>query len=244
MLTLASGQNMVINSSWLIISAIGVINSFGAYCQWRAFDISLSKTGIFTQGDDVIAITLGYLFLNETKYLNEKLAVGIIICLLAATALLSQRQKANKNVALLGWVAGYSLIWGMAIFFMRYFALQQVDLANFMTAWYCGSFIGSLIIFCFTRLAAKNEAGEKLSGKSIGGVFLLALAIWASQLLAYMSYRLAPLTVAQPVYLVSEAILYIFLGLYYFKEIRQLTKIDKIAFAGGIAGIIIIALSF
>src|SRR3989344_9413055 len=49
----------------LIVMLIGAFNAFACYCQWRAVDISLSKTSIATQWDDLITLGLGYLVLKE-----------------------------------------------------------------------------------------------------------------------------------------------------------------------------------
>jgi multidrug transporter EmrE-like cation transporter len=63
-------------------------------------------------------------------------------------------------------------------------------------------------------------------------------------LLAYSTAKLAPLTVYQPILMVSEAVLPSLIGLYVFHENKSLTQREKIAFVIGIAGVIIIGLSY
>ncbi|MFH1822648.1 MAG: EamA family transporter [Patescibacteria group bacterium] len=238
----------VINKFWLIIAGVGLINSFACYSYWRAIDISLSKTALFTQADDIIAILLGFLFLNEIKFLKPELIFGLIICFGAASLLIFQSYKAKStnlhgenNFKLILWVAGFSLIYGIAAFLMRYFAITGITFSTFLTSWYTGSFLGALIILSF---AGKNEAGKKLNLKSISGVFILSLVIWLSMLLGYWTVKLVPITVFQPIFLVSELILPALLGLYIFKERKKLTFLEKIAFLLGLFGILLIGFSF
>src|SRR5574337_389860 len=61
----------------LIIGGLGVANSLASYAQWRAIDISLSKNALFTPADDLIGITLGYVFLHEGRFLTPTRGVGV-----------------------------------------------------------------------------------------------------------------------------------------------------------------------
>jgi len=134
--------------SFLLIFGIGIINCFACYAQWRAVDINLSKTALFTQADDIIALSLGYVFLGETKFLsNYTVLAGIIFCVCGALIFsLSRKSEKNQNKSaqLLIWIAIYSLIWGTATFIMRYFAINNITISSF-------------------SLVMKNDAPEKTS---------------------------------------------------------------------------------
>jgi len=231
----------------LILICLGLFNSLAAYAQWQAIKISLSKTSLFTQADDLTAMLLGYFILNETKFLSPGLIVGVLLCFSAATLIVFAKNSgkddigAKQNIALMKWIAIYSFIWGIAVFAMRYFALGNLSFPNFLFWWYGGSFLGSLAIF-FS--ANEKEISIQLNKKEIAGVGGLAIFIWISMVLGYWGARLAPITVFQPIYLVSEAILPTFIGLLVFKEALTLPNKEKIAYIIGIVGTIVIALSY
>lgn len=356
----------IFNKYWLEIAGIGVFNGFAAYCLWRAVDISLSKTALFTQADDLTAMLLGYLFLGEAKFLNLNLVIGIIICFSAGTLIVLQRYTSiennkheRKNIALIFWVAGYSFIWGVAGFSMRYFALEGVSFSTFLTSWYSGSVIGILFILSVSKIiqrfvflqrlihllnnvvhSAVNRSSQtgllflvlipKYSMKFVSlrrlihllntvfnsiiipmrkflvsivkvivekaavlhnilkgtawlirmsqysrkfylallfhynavkqnylikiivhfgniriwgiaiarifAIFILSMFVWVTQLLGYWAKHLAPLTVTEPIFLVSEMIFPALIGLWFFKERQDLTTTEKIAFPLGLAG--------
>lgn len=253
----------IFNKYWIIMFFIGIINSIAVYCYWHAVNISLSKTSLFTQADDLTSMMLGYLFLNEIQYFNTNLLIGVVLCFSAAAifTLMHYQNKSNRdkssNLALMGWVVCYSVIWGVAVFTMRYFALADVSFSSFLTSWYGGTFLGTLIIlyskniintikFFIKRTShtAATETKEKFSKKTIGKLFFLGLLLWLSMTLQYWIADLAPITVFLPIFLVSEMIFPCLVGFFLFKEIKQLTKAEIFAFAIGFIGIIAISLNF
>lgn len=249
--TLSAGYSLFagfnLSFSTLILICLGLFNSVAAYAQWRAIRISLSKTSLFTQADDLTAMLLGYFILNETKFLSPGLVAGVLFCFGAAILIILAKnsEKDNpdtkQNIVLIKWIAIYSIIWGIGIFFMRYFALENLSFPNFLFGWYGGTFLGSLIIFF---CAKEEEISIQLNKKEIAGIGLLALFTWISMVLGYWVAKLAPITVFQPIYLVSEAILPTIIGLLIFKESLSLLNKEKIAYVIGIVGTIAIALSY
>jgi len=63
-------------------------------------------------------------------------------------------------------------------------------------------------------------------------------------LLGYWAAKLAPITVYQPIFMVSEAVLPTLIGFIIFKEAKSLSVKEKFAFLLGLAGITAIAISF
>ncbi|MBI1984719.1 MAG: hypothetical protein HYS60_01250 [Candidatus Wildermuthbacteria bacterium] len=236
------------NSGLLVIAGIGIINSFGAYCQWKAIDISLSKTSLFTQADDLIAISLAFLFLGEWKSITPFLGFGIVLCVAAVISFSVARRKddsAEKSPRswkhLAKWIACYSIIWGVAMFSMRYFAIEEVPLPSFLAAWYGGSFFGALLV---RFLAGRQEMGEKLTLRAIGQVSVLAALVWASLLLTYAIFQRVSIVVAQPIFQVTEMVFPVIIGLWVFKERKQLTSVEKAIFLAGLLGAVVIGLGF
>lgn len=231
----------------VIALAIGVPNALACYCQWRAVDISLSKTSVATQWDDMTSLALGYLILNEAAVLNAPLVVGIILSVGAALffTLTKNRNGGKKEVSksrTLGlWILVYSLIWGWATFSMRYFALKGVPLPAYVAAWYTGSLLGAVGTYF---IAGKKEAGDPLTLKQIVKVLPLSIAILTSLSMQYWTKIMVPITIFQPIAQVAEMVLPTLIGLYYFKEVKDLKTLSKIIFAVGIAGGLIIAFAY
>jgi len=240
-LTLSVGYGLIFGftfkSEILLVAIIGFFNSFGCYCQWQAVKINLAKASLFTQADDIIAVLLGYLILHETKYLNTALGFGVIGCFLAASILISA--KFSENMRLIKYIGIYSVIWGVASFLDRYFALQSIPFSEFLIGWYGGSFIGiSFFLLREGRLVVKAPKNE------IALVAGLSIFVWLSKLLGYWGANLVPITIFQPIYLVTEAIFPTLTGLHIFHEYKTLEFKEKLAIALGLASIIAITVSY
>lgn len=243
-------QTDVWNHDTLVVMIIGAFNAFACYCQWRAVDISLSKTSLFTQGDDLITMCLGYLFLCETHYLTPLLLIGILLCVGSALFFSTTKAQSDrsgtaggtpKNLRLMTWVAMYSVIWGVAVFSMRYFALEDMSLPNYIVAWYTGSLIGAVVIRLF---GGKKEAGQKLKAREVLKILPLSITIWVSLMAVYWANTLAPITVLQPIAQVSEMIFPTAIGLWIFNEAQMLRTKEKVIFACGFAGGVMIIFGF
>ena len=62
--------------------------------------------------------------------------------------------------------------------------------------------------------------------------------------LGYWVAKLAPITVFQPIFLVSEMVFPSLVGFLIFREIKDLTTVEKIVFPLGLTGGLIIGFSF
>lgn len=233
--------------------AIGFFNGLAAYCQWRAIDISLSITSLFTFGDDIIAMALSYVLLEERKLLNNEVLAGIFLCLAAVIlfAVLNYRrqhqtgEEAHVRPALFLYVALYSIIWGVATFFMRYFGLRGTAEAIFLSNWYVGTSIAAALLLRIARRYPSLQGGEgSLTRRDIPSMLGLSATIIASLGLTYWSYEHTPQTVVQPFFLVGEMVLPVLIGFYVFNERRQYDYREKLLFVAAIMGGIFIAFSF
>lgn len=235
----------------VIIGIIGFANSWGAYCQWRAVDISVSRTYLFTQADDLIAMALGYIVLREHEYLSSSavLASGIVIAIAGGTAIALARHRSAVGTTaavfswrrLAGWITGYSVVWGVANFAMRYFAVAGVRFPTFLAAWYGGSFVGALSIRWFL---GRREAGTPLNWSGVSGMFLLACTVFIQLLGWVWAQQLAPITVVQPIKQVAEMVIPTIIGLTVFKEGTGLGVGGYVRFAIGLAGCAVILVVF
>lgn len=244
--------NLQTDGKFYFLLVVGFFNGFGAYCQWRAIDISLSKNALFTFWDDIIAMSLGIFILNEWRFLNRGIILGII-CSFAALILFARHdyQNGGKNKTgfdFYGYVLAYSIIWGFAVFFQRYFAFHKLPTSTFLTGWYGGAFIAASVIFLFFRETGSGETKKEITLREkymmLGWSALLALSIFGSMGTTYWSYMLAPIAVLQPIYLVAEMIVPALIGFFAFGERKHYGLAEWFYFALGITGGIIIAYNF
>jgi drug/metabolite transporter (DMT)-like permease len=245
-LLLALGQNFVFSLSSLFIVFLGLINSLAVYCNFRAINFSLSKTSVLLPFSSAVAMALGFIFLNEIKFLNKSLLLGIFLCFTSAIFFLKNKtsfsgSSPRQNTLFIRWIVGLSVFWGIVAFFIRYFAVNGASMTEFIFCWYAGSFLGSILLLIPNR---QHEKYNKLDCRSIFNIVLLALSVWLSFLLAYKANILAPLAVNEQIFIVCEIISPVIIGLFWFKEIKKISLYDIVGLALGLAGGIIIALGY
>ena len=134
---------------------------------------------------------------------------------------------------------------GFGVFFMRYLGLKDTGLGTFLVNWYGGVIVAALVLILIMPEEAKDPTvlptvpwGDRLR---IAGLSLVVLTAMSA---AYTAYRLAPQTVVQPLFLVGEMIAPALIGLYVFAEREALDRYEQLLFAAGLAGGLLVALSF
>lgn len=234
----------------LAIGVTGMASAIGAYCQWRAVDISMARNSLFTFWDDIIAMGLSIIILKEGRSLNAGIGLGILLSLAAVILFVwsnYQKQANQKEISprFFLYVGCYSLIWGVASFLMKYYGLHKVPVGTFLFAWYSGTVISSLGMLAFYRpSAAERRAAAPLKPRDIAMLAALSLCVIVSLGLSYWAYQLAPQNVVQPYFLLGEMILPTFLGLFIFYERKHLERREYAYFALAILGGILIGINF
>lgn len=236
--------------SWVwIIVLIGMLNAVGNYAYWNALASKegLSKTSLFAQGDDVIAMTLGAFFLSEYEIFTPSLGIGIVL-LLGAVFLFNQDKSEHLPEAsfhaphsIWKWIFIYSVVWGGAAFGMRCFALKGVLVQHYVLAWYGGSFLGALLLYA---LSEKEKDVPTLTKKQIILTARLAATIMTSLGLTFWARSLAPINVTQPLLQLAEMTIPTMLGLFYFKEKRKFGLLGDIGIIVGLFGGVLIIFSY
>lgn len=232
---------------FLIILGIGIANAVGTYWYWKAIDISLTRTSMLSQTDDLFAIGLAFLFLGELELLSPVLVAGIVLAIVSASLFLYiSHQNKEERVAdirrLLVLVLGFSLIWGMSIFSQRFFNVEGINLLTFISAWYAGAFVGALFVRYF--LAGDKEIGTALKPNQMFHTFVLAVLILSSLAIQYWIREFTPIAVIQPIQLAAQIIIPTLAGLFIFKERAKITQIEKWLLTISLLGIMLVMLSF
>ncbi len=237
----------------LTVVGLGIASSYATYCQWRAVDISLSKSSVFSWAPSFVAIILGLWILGEGAELGKRHVLAIGLCLVAVVLLTWGRSRGSRKdhshakpmVVKDKWklgilVAQYSVIWGVAIFSFRYFSVGALPLPSYVLAWYIGSLLGALVIRFFSAEVVPRKLSIKSEDKSL--IRQLSLSVWGSLVLTYWCLSLAPLVVVQPLLHMSGLLLPTLLGLITFKEKQALTLASASALVMACTGGIILAL--
>lgn len=233
----------------------GFLNPFGAYCQWRATDINLSKLSVLSIWDDVLAISLGFLFLGELQFVKSGIAGGIAICAVAFILFArhdirkeraegrKKRIRHPKDAWLYVYVLGYTTVFGLIAFFQRKFALEEVSIGSFVFAFYAGSLVSAFFISAF---AARSWVPPLaiIAWRNIILMGISALFVIGNIVLIYTSFILAPIVIVKPIYFVAQMVFPALVGLYIFKERERLSRTEKAAFVIALAGGLLIATSF
>jgi hypothetical protein len=235
---------------WRIV-AVGFGNGLAAYCYYKAIAISLSRTALFAFWDDLLAMGLSYGVLHEGQFLNSRMLLGIGLSVGAvvgftvhsAHAQPEGEQAAARTPLRLYLYAGvYSLLLGGSVFFMRYLGVQGTGLGTFVVNW-CGGIVGAALLLVLLSPEAAT-AFTTLSRKPLVRLGSLSLVTLVALSAAFMAYRLAPQTVVQPLFLVGEMVAPALLGLYVFAEREALDRWEGVYFGLGLAGGLVVALSF
>lgn len=230
----------------LIITGIGLLNGFACYCSWRAQAISMSKSAVMAIPDDIVALALIYLLTPhlELPFLTFGLVIGVVFCLSGGIIFGFQKTSLeHTGVKLVAWVLGYTIIWGTAVFLMRFFA-GGVNLPwhNFLLVWYNASLVSALIIFGITKL--KGKLGPNMTFQERKNTLKLVFLIWACLALLYIALKFGSLTAIKPIFMFTASVGPLLVGFYYYKEHLEIKPIEKLAFLLGGIGIITIVLTF
>ncbi len=268
-----------VDSVVMVVFAIGFFNALAAYAHWIATDISMSRASLYLVLDDVVAMGLGYYILSEGQFLNNGLAAGISWSIASALFFLIYRSKKaeleakldsattgkpikelvlgkEKEKLLLKCVFYFSITWGIAMFSMKYFGMQNVHPLKYIWAWYFGSLIGAATVLLYSKTDMKEIRSffkigkgfdDKFSltseAKGVIQIFSLSACMVTSVGVSYWAYKVAHLIVVQPSFLLMEMIAPTLIGLYYFKEIKELDGNEKLLLLIGILGGILVTIN-
>jgi hypothetical protein len=251
-LALALNQ-LKFSAEFVAIVAIGFANGFAAFLQWKAMAISLTRDSIYTWGDDIISMVLGFTFLAEGAFLTGQIVVGIALSLFAMGLFIRHAYKKHLAgatdavpVRFYLYIAGYSFTWGVTTFLIRYLTLEGVSIGTFISGWYLGALALALIVLATYREPDEihrfksNEFGTR----EVVVVALLAMVIFSALALHFWALAVAPLIIVTPIFLVSEMVGPALIGLVLFNEGKGFDLVEWSYLGIGIIGALIIGFGF
>ncbi|MDP3792387.1 MAG: hypothetical protein Q8Q89_01520 [bacterium] len=237
-----------------VIYCIGLFNGISTTFYWRALDISLSKSHFFLFIDDAIAISLSLIVLKEFQIMNAGLAAGITISF--SSIILFTVHSLNKSAVDLGnkqisslksekklwyYIIIHSLMHGIIMFLMKYTTTNSVPVNIFLLSWYGGSLTVASVILLLNKSVRLDNVFTKNHLKImpiIGCLIVITLG------LLYWSYEMAPQTVVQPIFFITQMTLPVLIGLYWFDEKKTFDIKERIIFLIGAMGSALMFLSY
>lgn len=231
-LAVTQGQVTVAFKAAAIVWFVGLINGVACFYSWKAQDISLGKSSVFTIWDDIIAMALSFVILDEGRHINAWSGAGIVLSLIAlfsfAIHAYRAKNKGGSDLPLkcIFYIGIYSVLWGIALFAQRYFSAEAVPFASFALAWYGGSVIAAFALRAFVREEDPNQQGELTAqDKVITTVYSLLIILCLGT--AYWSFK-SPQVIVQPIYFVAEAIVPTIIAFWFFNERKQFDRIEYV----------------
>src|SRR3989344_3075775 len=218
----------------LLIALMGLVNSFGNYCFWKAMKLSMSKTSLFIPLIDVMAIILAIILLQEAKDLTWHIIFGAALCFVSIWLFRSSHSRKEKaNAEWLAYMATCVIIAGIGTFLMKVFTFSS-GTGTFLVGWYGGSLVGASLLSL-----AKKEKIVLLSAKHFALIFFLSLSIVGFLgTLFYVFGHGGPMAIVLPIKSITGTIFPVLIGWVFFSEYKQLRRREYLAFAVGILGIV------
>jgi hypothetical protein len=226
---------------------VGLVTSFANYFQWQAYDKNLSKSTLFLPLSQVLGIGLAFVFLSgsELIFLNPRLILGIILSFLAIYLMLIKQERVNGSSGWFKYTIGAVVILGTSVFLLKFFAVDGVTNETFLVSWYIGSLLGAIA----NLLVRKESPFHKLSsGQTFWQAYLpylklmpVAIAILAGTGTLYWALTLGgPLSLVLPPEGMAMSVATPLLALWLFKEGKQLSWQQQLAFFIGLIGAVLI----
>lgn len=222
---------------------VGALNGFGAFCMWRAFQISVSKTSVLMIADDIVAIALGVLFLGESDFLTLKVTLGILIVVIASVIQGINKPEKNSSSggwALIAWASGFAIPWGIVDFYFRYSNINGIHPSVFTLWYYAGSVTIFAVVALFSQRSRQKISKPRKSAYTL--IFAVAIINVLTLALDYHAFELAPIALVQPWLQIGGIVMPTLVGLLWFKEIEKFTRRDSIIILLGLLGGMLISL--
>lgn len=247
-LALMQGQVLIAFRAAAIIWVVGLINAVGCYYSWKAQDISLGRSSVFTIWDDLIAMGLSYVVLNEGRYINGWNGTGIMLSVAALFLFVIHAYRAKRRggsglpLQCFIYIGIYSVLWGIGLFTARFFSAEAIPFAPVALAWYGGSTIAAFFLRAFVHETDPSQQGE-LTARDTIITTVYSLLIISCFGTMYWSLR-SPQVIVQPIYFVAEAIIPTVIAFLFFNERKQFNKVEYLYLGIAIVGVLLIFLGF
>lgn len=228
---------------WARVFGLGF--GVGVYGLFSAIKINLTKTQAFLSYRNLISIVLAAVFFNELSHITWKLGIATILFLLSLVLpqVLAKRKSAHAedaNKEWLFWMILHLVFIGSGMFLAKLFThyLTPIDL---LVNQYLGSFVMIVLILVVRQYYTSGEA-RKVFSLAVANHRILALTLFngfvtaISIFLLYLALAGGQVTVVTQVDNFLRILIIIPIGMFVFKETKQLTRIDYLSIALALIG--------
>lgn len=235
-----------------IILCVGILNGLANYLMWNANLLSTSRNAFFTAFDDIIAMLLSAVIMPSTlmAFTCSK-ELGVAFCIVSALLLAYANYRKSKNgvegvipMRFYIYALGYTLCWGVAIFAIGAFALKnQASVWQFASGWYLGAAAMALVLVMldYLGLVPRPASTDRASLPIwLRESFTIGAANSISLVLQFTAFVAVPVVVLQPVFLFTDIIVPLLVGLVIFKEAKQFKLADIVLYGTGVSGFYLI----
>lgn len=238
-----------VNLFLAIAGGMALLNYLGAYCQWSAYKIDMSRTSLFFPWVGLLAIALFCIFLDEYKNLKPAALIGVGLHVVAIYLFYMGRTKekkkennrmGNKGDNFKKWLfftLGMVILTGLLNFWTEVLAFS-VPKTQFLLCWYFGSFVFSSLALFFQK-----EKTEPSKVKLFYFVPLLSLAIVMALACWYWAFQLNSGTLVVSFQALNLTFIPVLIGWLVFGERKGLNRVELSGFLCGIIAAILIILS-
>lgn len=239
-LVMITGGTKLGSPWWLLIIPLGVVNSFGAYAQWRAYYYGgAGKTAVVMPLSTVVAVVMAMLFLGEKSVFNWFWFGGVVALVIAASLLRKGKPRARKHIKSetlwLASVVAMVVIVGVVVAPGQKFFANEVSKSTFLALLYSGSLLGAFMILWLER---KDKRPFFSAG--IWKVPIVSMGVFAAMGLLYWMFQLSKLAIIYPLATFGNPALVIAASLVFVRQERtDLTGFQKVGFVLGILGMIL-----
>ncbi len=230
--------------SCLCIIAIGASGAFALFAMWKVMAVSVGVSSLCGPLPAVVSIVLGFVFLDESQHVRSYglLVSGLILCVLAALRLGRKGKggsyKKDVLLGLLPWVIWVGVIRGGVGFALRFY--RDVPTASYVFLGYFGALLGAIMVYSFCGAQIRGKPLVPSQKKVLFAIAVLyVLNLWINKWL----HAVAPLSLAQPVLLVTGTLVPLLLGTFYYGDKGLLGKQALIAMGLGIVGMLFVVLA-
>jgi drug/metabolite transporter (DMT)-like permease len=230
--------------SCLCIVAIGAGGAFALFAMWKVMAVSIGVSSLCGPLPALVAIVLGFIFLDESRHIRSyaMLVAGLIFCVLAAL-MLGRKGKQNGHkksaiIRLLPWVLLVGVIRGGVGFALRFY--RDVPTTSYVFLGYFGALLAAVLIFVFCGKQIRGnplDIDQKKLLLALAGLYVLNL--WINKWL----HAVAPLSLVQPILLVSGTVLPLLIGYFCYGDRGLLGRRALLAICLGVVGMLFVVIA-
>jgi hypothetical protein len=257
-------QTLIFHDLALRIAAMAALNSLAAWMFIAAIRRSMTKTTLTVPLVTSISVFLVVFFLGESSLLDPRtfsgfmLLTGTVLCIFAmilfgASSKTPSRESSvqtltpKERMTWLLLVSGATLCWGIINSLLKYVAIKDVAVDQFLLPWYMGAFVTIAMLSALHRqtsqpiLVTGAAHNYHLPSRLLyPALILLGLLTIGSLGSVFWALTLGPGVIALTINDIGRVTGGTLLGLLYFKEKDSMRHQDWAGLAIGAVGVVLI----